>query len=121
MLFNFLGECGRERVNECFGAGICGKHGGGDDPAERANIQYQSVFPGVKSVRGDCVSRNQDVPFDHSRQHHSCDSDGGTDVDRDNIREFGRVRFRKVHRVRVRLSDVVYCANGKMSMKTYGK
>jgi hypothetical protein len=67
------------------------------------------------------VRKDQDVLFDHSRQYHSRDSDGGTDIDRDNVREFGRLRFRKVHRVRVRLPDVVYCANGKVSMKTRGK
>lgn len=121
MFLNFVGECGRERINECFGARICGEHGGGDNPAERANIQYQSIFPGFRSVKGDCASKSRDVPFDHFRQHHSRNSDGGIDIDRNNIGEFGRLGFCKVHRIRMGLSDVVHCVNGKLTAETRGK
>jgi hypothetical protein len=56
--------------------------------------------------------KNLDKPFDHPRQRHSCDPNSSTDIHRDNIRKFGRLGFRKVHRVRVRLSNVIHCANG---------
>ena len=120
MLFNFVGECGRERINECFGARICSKHGGGDNPTERADVQYQSVFPGFRSAKDDCVSKSQDVPFNHFRQYHSRDSDGSIDIDRDNVGEFGRLGFCKVHRICMGLPDVVHCVNGKVTAKTCG-
>ena len=118
VLFDFLSECGRERIDECFGARICCKHGGRDNPAERANIQDQPAFPGARSAEGGSVSKNQNIPLDHPRQYHPRDSDSSIDVDRNNVREFRRLGFRKVHRVRVRLSDVVNCANGKTGTKT---
>lgn len=34
VLFNFFGECGRERVNKCLGAGVRGEHGRWDNPTE---------------------------------------------------------------------------------------
>ena len=49
-LSNFLSKGGRERINERFGARVCSEHGGWDNPAKRADIQYQSVFPGSRSA-----------------------------------------------------------------------
>ena len=101
MLLNFLGKCGRERVNECFGAGVCGEHGGGDNPAERADIQYQPVFPVFGLAEGPLVSKSQDALFDHPRKHHSCDPDSSIDIDCNDIGKFGGLGLREVHRVRV--------------------
>ena len=89
MRLNFLGECGRECVDERFGAGVCGEHGGGDDPAERANIQYQPVFPVYRLAQGFPMSMSRSAPFYHPRKYHSCDPDSGIDIDCNDIREFG--------------------------------
>lgn len=56
--------------------------------------------------------KNRDTPFNHPRQCHPCDPDRGTDINCDNIREFRGLGFRKVHRVCVRLSNVIDYANG---------
>ena len=115
MRFNLFSQRGRERINEGLGTRVCGKHRGGDNAAERTNVQYQTIFPGGRSVRGGRVGGgNQGTPLDHPRQHNPCNPDGSVHIDCDDVREFGRFGFRKVHRVRMGLSYVVDCATGEI-------